>query len=63
VDDFDQTVITAIRRAKEIVDEAIPYVPNMGATDTTMLRKSALDIAICEVLDYIRNQDTTGQPS
>lgn len=61
VDDFDQTVIIAIRRAKQIVDEAIPYAPNMGATDTTMLRKSALEIAICEVLDFIRSQDTRGR--
>jgi hypothetical protein len=25
VDDFDQTVIIAIRRAKLIIDEALPY--------------------------------------
>jgi hypothetical protein len=55
VDDFDQTVVIAIRRAKQIVDEAIPYASNMGAADTTMLRKSALEIAICEVLDFIRS--------
>ena len=51
--------IKAVREAREIVDQALPWQANMASQDLTELRKVALETVLRELLS---EESTFGAP-
>ena len=43
-------LVSALRDAKDIVDKAVPYEPNMARDDLTEIRKIAFSVVLRELL-------------
>jgi hypothetical protein len=43
-------LVSAVRDAKDIVDKAVPYEPNMARDDLTEIRKIAFSVVLRELL-------------
>jgi hypothetical protein len=46
-----QKIVVAIRMAHAVVDESIPFAPNMAQQDVTALRQAAFTIVLNRLLD------------